>query len=390
MDGLFDFDILKGAKHVYKPPPPPKPQRSVQKSSSSLLPSNSKQENNTQSSTKSGNKSMIVKKPQPVSFEEMMKLASKNLTKDDKPLPLPLPPPLLPKPQQSVQKSSSTSLPSKSTNSKPMMKLPSKNLIKDAKPSPSLQPPPKPPKLQQSVKKFSTSSLPSKPTYSKHGNDTQPSTKNTQPLKKSANNSKILKKPQPSSFNEMMKLASKNLTKEDKPSPPSQRPPPQPQRSVQKSSSSSLPLKSTNSKHGNTQSSTKTSINKSMVVKKPQPSSFKEPTKRLPSKHLIKDDRTSSRPPKRPRYEDEYDDDDDSMDDFIVDDEEENVQNELKKVLRNYYRSDESVWQKREKEIDLSKMNARYQEIDAEEKRSYRIARMEDMIEEKRGSKALQ
>lgn len=96
-------------------------------------------------------------------------------------------------------------------------------------------------------------------------------------------------------------------------------------------------------------------------------------------------------PAKRPRYDDEEEDDydDDSMDDFIVDDEAEDVEKELRSVLRNYCRSDERVWQKREREIDLSKMNARFHEIDAEEKRSTRIARLEDMIEEHRGSQCL-
>uniref|UniRef100_A0A914PYL1 Protein SPT2 homolog n=1 Tax=Panagrolaimus davidi TaxID=227884 RepID=A0A914PYL1_9BILA len=96
-------------------------------------------------------------------------------------------------------------------------------------------------------------------------------------------------------------------------------------------------------------------------------------------------------PPKRSRFEEEEDDydDDDSMDDFIVDDEAEDVEKELRSVLRKYCRSDETVWQKREREIDLSKMNARFHDIDAEEKRSTRIARFEDMLEEHRGSKAL-
>lgn len=84
-----------------------------------------------------------------------------------------------------------------------------------------------------------------------------------------------------------------------------------------------------------------------------------------------------------------YDDDDDSMDDFIVDDEPDVDEKELRSVLRKYCRSDERVWQQREREIDLSKMNARYHDIDAEEKRSTRIARIEDMLEEQRGSKAL-
>lgn len=77
------------------------------------------------------------------------------------------------------------------------------------------------------------------------------------------------------------------------------------------------------------------------------------------------------------------------MDDFIDDDEDEDANGELKKVLRTFCRSDRSTWLERERQIDLTKMNARYQEIDAEEKRSYRLARMEDAMEEKYGSQAL-
>ena len=77
------------------------------------------------------------------------------------------------------------------------------------------------------------------------------------------------------------------------------------------------------------------------------------------------------------------------MDDFIDDDGHDDYNGELQKVLKGFCRSDESTWKRREQEIDLSKMNARFHDIDAEERRSYRIARMEDMMEEQRGSKAL-
>lgn len=381
---------MKGARHVYKPPKPPRSQSSTPKalpSKQSNITASSKSKQNT--SSKVTKKSTVVKKPSPVSFEEMMRLASKNLTNEQEPEPKPISsqlpklprslssstPKTLPSKQPSIvsstkpkQGNTQTPSSSKATKQSTVVKKPSSlkemtrhasnNLTKKQQPLPSE---PKTISSQFSKPPQSLSSIP-KMLPSKQSNITKSKQENTQTLSsslKAAKKSTVIQKPPPVSFEKMMRLASNNLNKEQQPLFPEP---------------------------------------KTILSQPPKlPRSLSSIPKRLPLKHsriTPSEDafRRSRLPPKRSRYEDEYDDEegDDSMDDFIVDDEEEDVRKELKNVLRNFYRSDETVWQQREKEIDLSRMNARYQEIDAEEKRSYRIARMEDMIEEKRGSKSLQ
>uniref|UniRef100_A0AC35GA32 Protein SPT2 homolog n=1 Tax=Panagrolaimus sp. PS1159 TaxID=55785 RepID=A0AC35GA32_9BILA len=419
---MFDFDILKGARHVHKPKPASsKPPRS--KSTSSLPQTNGTSSKSSQSNGQTSNKPMVAKKPAPVSFEEMMKLASKNLDAKSQisSPPKPLQSSSKPKSPQSLSRSkpSSSSLPSYQSNDglskprqsnghvlhKPMnarkstpvsfeerVKIASKNL--DGK---SLLPPP--PKPLQSLSKSkpsqplsrskhlpcvlkpkSTSSLNQSNTFS-----SKPSSKQTNG--QTSNKPMTAKNAPPLRFEEMMKLASKNLDVKSQIPPPSKSQQSMPLQSLSRSKPSSSSSYQSNAGLSKPRQSNGQASNKQ--IKKPLPPVQFNEKRKYPSKTSFKDDRASFRPPKRLRYDEEFDDENDSMDDFIVDDEEEDVRKELQSVLRNFYRSDETVWQQREKEIDLSRMNARYQEIDAEEKRSYRIARMEDMIEEKRGSKAL-
>lgn len=92
------------------------------------------------------------------------------------------------------------------------------------------------------------------------------------------------------------------------------------------------------------------------------------------------------------RY-DEYDDEDaSSLDDFIDDDgvDDRPVTSELNKVLRQFCRSGKETWKRREQEINLSTMQADYRTVEAEDRRSSRIARMEDMLEEQKGARRLQ
>uniref|UniRef100_A0AC34QT07 Protein SPT2 homolog n=1 Tax=Panagrolaimus sp. JU765 TaxID=591449 RepID=A0AC34QT07_9BILA len=99
----------------------------------------------------------------------------------------------------------------------------------------------------------------------------------------------------------------------------------------------------------------------------------------------------NSRPVMKRRYNDYDDDEYDSMDDFIDDDVNEDYvpRNELNKVLRNFCRSDQDTWRRRERDIDIRGMEAGFRTIEAEDRKSSKIARYEDMLEEQRGARQL-
>ncbi|KAE9550711.1 hypothetical protein FO519_006077 [Halicephalobus sp. NKZ332] len=95
----------------------------------------------------------------------------------------------------------------------------------------------------------------------------------------------------------------------------------------------------------------------------------------------------------RKRNDGYYDDEDNSsLDDFIDDEVEDDrpAASELNKVLRQFCRSDKDTWMRREREINLSTMQSNYRAIEAEDRRSSKIARIEDMLEEQRGARRLQ
>ncbi|KAI6183024.1 Protein SPT2-like protein [Aphelenchoides bicaudatus] len=92
--------------------------------------------------------------------------------------------------------------------------------------------------------------------------------------------------------------------------------------------------------------------------------------------------------------EDEYDEEDDYSDlDGFIDDTDVNelettdFEETLRSVNRNY---NKNLWKMRERMIDYRRMDAKYRDIEAEEKRSSRLALMEDLMEAKKGSKGLE
>ncbi|KAI6213052.1 hypothetical protein M3Y94_00103800 [Aphelenchoides besseyi] len=88
------------------------------------------------------------------------------------------------------------------------------------------------------------------------------------------------------------------------------------------------------------------------------------------------------------RYGDYDDEQDSEMDDFIDDTEVDDLQRadfeESLRLINPHY--NKKKWQERERAIDERQMHARFRDVEAEEKRSARLALFEDIREAKRGS----
>lgn len=87
-------------------------------------------------------------------------------------------------------------------------------------------------------------------------------------------------------------------------------------------------------------------------------------------------------------YDDEYDSE---MDDFIDDTELDDMQradfeDTLKSINKNY---NKDLWKFRESRIDERRMHANFKDIEMEERRSAKLAMLEDVREAEKGSRAL-
>uniref|UniRef100_A0A7E4W7C4 Protein SPT2 homolog n=1 Tax=Panagrellus redivivus TaxID=6233 RepID=A0A7E4W7C4_PANRE len=237
---------------------------------------------------------------------------------------------------------------------------------------------------------------------SKPGTSKPPKPRSNLPKKAVAVKTPATVKPRPNqpslSFAEMMKLAQNNVAQGisplDRPKP--SKPVPLPPKASNPKNISDQ--KAFNQKRKHPQASVKapltyrsvaTADTHSMQVGSPAIQN-RQPVK-LPNPHIQQ--HANAKPqlwsaPKRLRRYSE--DEADSMDDFIDDDEEDlEAQRELKSVVQKLCRSDQSTWKKRECEIDITRMENSYRCVEMEEKRTARIALIEDKMEQGRGAQIL-
>lgn len=417
------MDLLSSAKHVSKPVNPPSqpkkpeikpiPKPSMEsknsvmsKSKSSILPT--KHGSNSTTKLKNGQDTSAIRKrtsdyttakpppvkraPPPTSFEEMMKLASENAKKDITAIPKDLPTkanteyqsktaglnlkkPLndskvkssqsIQKPKESLKVNSTTKPSTSSKVSSVDKKLPSSSKMVDkyknqnmekqkaSLPSTDKYKTPIPNKSIVDKNRIANSSTTDK--FKTSYSSKYPSSKETTKDLKGAVRSKDSR--------DISRMSSKN-TKE-----------------VVRGTTKD-PRDIARDKYPKSQSS---------LLSRPISSSSRPPP--YPSYNSYKSSTSYPMKPPPRRYDsyDEEDDDADSLDDFIDDDIDDsyNSRAELSKVLKNFCRSDKDTWSRREREINLSGMTADFRTIQAEEGRSARIARMEDLMEEQRGATRL-